>query len=141
MKRFKRYRRIVGKLQWLAYTRPDIAYANKKLARDLTAPTEVSQKRVKHLLRYLHGTKHYKFTIEPTTTLRANTNILDLDVHVDADWEGCPTTKKSTSGFYIIFLGTTVAFGSRTQATIALSSAESELYAICTYLKLTFAAS
>ena len=31
----------------------------------------------------------------------------------------------------MIFLGTTVAFGSRTQATIALSSAESELYAIC----------
>ena len=129
----KRYRRIVGKLQWLAYTRPDIAYSTKELARDLTAPTELSQKRVKHLLRYLHGTKHYKFTIEPTTTLRANTNnILDLDVHVDADWAGCPTTRKSTSGFNIIFLGTTVAFGSRTQATIALSSAESELYAICT---------
>ena len=95
--------------------------------------TELSQKRVKHLLRYLHGTKHYKFTIEPTTTLRANTNnILDLDVYVDADWAGCPTTRKSTSGFNIIFLGTTVAFGSRTQATIALSSADSELYAICT---------
>ena len=129
----KRYRRIVGKLQWLAYTRPDIAYSTKELARDLTAPTELSQKRVKDLLRYLHGTKHYKFTIEPTTTLRANTNnILDLDVHVDAGWAGCPTTRKSTSGFNIIFLGTTVAFGSRTQATIALSSAESELYAICT---------
>ena len=83
----KRYRRIVGKLQWLAYTRPDIAYSTKELARDLTAPTEVSHKRVKHLLRYLHGTKHYKLTIEPTTTLRANTNnILNLDVHVDADW-------------------------------------------------------
>ena len=83
----KRYRRTVGKLQWLAYTRPGVAYATKELARDLTAPTERSQKRVKRLLRYLHGTKHYKFTIEPTTTLRANTNnILDLDVYVDADW-------------------------------------------------------
>ena len=102
----------VGKLERLAYTRPDIAYATKEPAR---------------------YTKHYKFTTEPTTTLRANTNnILDLDVHVDAGWAGCPTTRKSTSGFNIIFLGTTVAFGSRTQATIALSSAESELYAICT---------
>ena len=113
-------------------TRPDIAYSTKELARDLTAPTELSQNRVKHILRYLHGTKRYKFTIEPTTTLRANTNnILDLDVHVDADRAECPTTRKSTSGFNIIFFGTTVAFGS-TQATIALSSAESELYAICT---------
>ena len=128
----------------LAYTRPDIAYSTKELARDLTAPTELSQKRVNHLLRYLHGTKHYKFTIEPTTTLKANTNnILDLDVHVEADWAGRPTTRKSTSGFNIIFLGTTVAFGSRTQATTAFSSTESKLYAICTgvneglYLKPT----
>ena len=129
----KRYSRTVGKLQWLAHTRPDIAHATKELARDLAAPTELSQKSGKHLLRYLHGAKHYKFTIEPTTTPRANTNnILDLDVHVDADWAGCPASRKSTSGFNIIFLATTVAFDSRTQATIALSSAESELYAICT---------
>ena len=47
----KRYRRIVGKLQWVAYTRPDIAYSTKELARDLTAPTELSQKSLKHLLR------------------------------------------------------------------------------------------
>ena len=33
----KRYRRIVGKLECLAYTRPDIAYSTKELARDLTA--------------------------------------------------------------------------------------------------------
>jgi hypothetical protein len=26
-------RRLVGKLQWLAYTRPDISYATKELAR------------------------------------------------------------------------------------------------------------
>ena len=41
-------------------------------------------------------------------------------------------TRKSTSGFVIYVLGTPVQFGSRTQATIALSSAESELYGICT---------
>ena len=65
----KRCRRVVGKPQWLAYTRPDIAYAKTEQARDLTAPTELSQKRVKRLLCYLRGANHYKFTIEPTTTL------------------------------------------------------------------------
>ena len=34
------YRRVVGKLQWQHLMRPDIAYAVKELARDLTAPTE-----------------------------------------------------------------------------------------------------
>ena len=51
---------------------------------------------------------------------------------MDAEWAGCPSTRKSTTGFVIHILGTPVSFGSRTQATIALSSAESELYAICT---------
>ena len=55
-----------------------------------------------------------------------------MDVHVDANWAGCPATRQSTTGFVIYILGTPVSFGSRTQATIALSSAESELYAICT---------
>ena len=88
--------RVVGKLQWLAHTRPDIAYSIKELARDLTAPTELSNKRVKHLIRYLQGTKHYKFIIQPTTTLNSDTNnCLDLEIYVDADWAGCPTTRKS----------------------------------------------
>ena len=51
---------------------------------------------------------------------------------MDADWAGCPSTRKSTTGFVIYILGTPVSFGSRTQATIALRSAESEPYAICT---------
>ena len=55
-----------------------------------------------------------------------------MDVHVDADWAGCPSTRKRSTDFVIYILGTPVSFGSRTPATIALSSAESELYAICT---------
>ena len=145
----KRCRRIVGKLQWLAYTRPDIAYSTK-LARDLTAPTALSQKRVKHLLRYLHQALQIHH--------RTNNNTQSKHQQHPGSRRSCrcrlgrmPTTRKSTSGFNIISLGTTVAFGSRTQATIALSSAESELYAIRTgvneglhqtsYLKPTCAAS
>ena len=50
--------------------------------------------------------------------------------YVDSDWAGCPTTRKSTTGFVITILGTATNYGSRTQATIALSSAEAGLYAI-----------
>lgn len=56
----------------------------------------------------------------------------NIGVFVDSDWAGCPTTRKSTTGFVIKFTGSTIHFGSRTQATIALSSAEAELYAINT---------
>ena len=57
------YRRVVGKLQWLVYTRPDLAYATKELARALNKPTAQDWKRMKHVVRYLQGTKHYKFTV------------------------------------------------------------------------------
>ena len=128
----KVYRRVVGKLQWLSFTRPDISYSTKELARGLHQPTEADWKKAKHLLRYLRGTGNYTQQLRPTTTLNTSKAVLDMDIHVDADWAGCPSTRKSTTGFVIYILGTPVSFGSRTQATIALSSAESELYAICT---------
>ena len=125
------FRRAVGKLQWMTYTRPDISYATKELARSLQQPTTADQQKLKHLLRYIKGTKHYKQIIRPTVKLPPR-SLPDLNIYVDSDWAGCPTTRKSTSGFVITFLGATINYGSRTQATIALSSAEAELYAINT---------
>ena len=49
------YRRMVGKLQWMTYTRPDIGFATKELARALTQPTTADQQKLKHLLRYIKG--------------------------------------------------------------------------------------
>ena len=62
------YRRAVGKLQWLTYTRPDISFSTKELARDLQQPTQQSLRKLKHLLRYLRGTQQYKMIIRPTHT-------------------------------------------------------------------------
>ena len=57
----------------------------------------------------------------------------DIQVFVDSDWAGWdPTTRKSTTGFLIKAFGATIHYCSRSQATIALSSAEAELYAINT---------
>ena len=114
----------------MTYTRPDISYATKELARSLTQPTTLDQQKLKHLLRYIKGTQHYRFFVRPV--VRTMDTTPDLDVFVDSDWAGCATTRRSTSGFAIKFMGSTIHFGSRTQATIALSSAEAELYAINT---------
>ena len=126
----KLYRRAVGKLQWMTYTRPDICYATKELARDLTGPTTHSQQKLKHLLRYLQGTRNLNYIVRPASL--PTRNEIQIDVYTDADWAGCPTTRKSTSGFVIQVAGNTVHFGARTQSVVALSSAESELYAIGT---------
>ena len=56
----------------------------------------------------------------------------NIDTYTDANWASCETTRKSATGFVLCFFGAAVHYGSRTQATIALSSAESELYAMGT---------
>ena len=78
-----------------------------------------------------NSTNNGDHIVHPTITPQG-ISTFDLNVYADADWAGCPTTRKSTSGFTMTLLGATIHFGSRTQAVVALSSAESELYAIGT---------
>ena len=52
-----------------------------------------------------------------------------VDVDADANWAGCRDARKSTSGGCIMYGNGCVRTWSKTQATIATSSAESELLA------------
>ena len=49
----------------------------------------------------------------------------------DSDWAGCQKSRKSTSGSLVSVFHVNLQSTSRTQASIAHSSAESELYAMC----------
>ena len=118
------YRKAVGKLQWEIPIRPDVAYSVKELARALAHPLKEDLIKLKTLLRYMKSTSDYRFVLQPDVKLSGTSDQnMDLDVFVDSDWAGCPNTRKSTSGFLILFLGCPIAFGSRTQQTPALSSA------------------
>ena len=54
-----RYRSAVGKVKWLIQERPDVAYTGKELARHMQQPSVADEKGLKHLLRYLQGTRNY----------------------------------------------------------------------------------
>ena len=124
----KAYRAIVGKLLWLALIRPDISLATEELSRDLTAPTTESVTKVKHLLKFISGTRDYCQRLRPSVTMSDSDCTLG-HCYVDSDWAGCRTTRKSTSGTVVQLLKSTVFFGRRKQGTIALSSGEAKLYA------------
>ena len=126
----KRYRRIVGKLLWLTNVRNDIMFAIKELSRGLQAPTLHDQAKLKHLLRYLVGTKDIVEIIRPKLQLSEDVKCIDINTFVDSDWAGCAATRKSTSGMSLCVLGVNLCGISRTQQTVALSSGEAELYAI-----------
>ena len=79
---------------------------------------------VKRLARYLLGAPRavlrYQWQQAPTR----------FDVYVNADWAGCKSTCRSTSGGAARHGWHTVKSWSTTQATVAMSSGESELYSL-----------
>jgi len=73
----------------------------------------------KRILCYVHG------TLDLGLHLRASGQS-NLVVYSDANWAGCPDTRKSTSA-YAVFLGNNlVSWSSKCQNTISRSSAEAE---------------
>ena len=74
---------------------------------------------LKRILRYVKGTLSYG--------LRIVTGPVDsLTAYFDADWAGCPDSRRSTFG-YCVFLGNTlVSWSSKRQTTVSHSSVEAE---------------
>jgi hypothetical protein len=113
------YRGLAGALQYLTFTRPDIAYTVQQVCLFMHDPQEPHLALVKRILRYLKGTLDYGLQLHrsPVTILVA---------YSDADWAGCPDTRCSTSG-YDVFLGDNLVFwSSKRQHTVSRSSAEAE---------------
>ncbi|KAH0689726.1 hypothetical protein KY289_017084 [Solanum tuberosum] len=124
------YRSVLGKLQYLSLTQPDITYAVNKLTQFNTYPFVAHWQAVKRLLRYLKETSQYGVHISP----QQSTN---LSAYADADWASDINDRRSISG-YIIFLGTTpISWCSRKQPTVSHSSTEVEYRAVASALSKT----
>jgi histone deacetylase 1/2 len=120
-----RYRSIVGGLQYLTMTRPDLAFAVNKVCQFLSAPRCTHWAAVKRILRYVHGTLTYGLH------LRRPTSPPDiLSAFSDADWAGNSDDRRSTGGYAIFYGGNLISWSARKQATVSRSSTESEYKAI-----------
>jgi hypothetical protein len=117
------YRSIVGGLQYLCNTRPDIQYAVGVVSRCVSDPSVTHWRAVKRILRYIKGTTHFglKYGASGGTTLTG---------YCDADWAGDKQDRKSTSGYSFFLGGSPVSSSSRKQQTVSLSSTEAEYIAL-----------
>ena len=116
-------------------------YAAKLHSSRLQGPTERDLRSLKHTLRYIKGTTHYKLFIGrgladylPTyngfvTFPQNNIPWIYVATLIQTGLED-KTTRRSTSGWLCSLLGTPLSYASRTQATVTLSSAEAELMAL-----------
>ncbi|XP_020703349.1 uncharacterized protein LOC110114717 [Dendrobium catenatum] len=118
------FRHIVGSLQYLTITRPDIAFTVNKLCQHMHMPLEDDFKLLKRLLRYIKGTILFGLPI--------SSGSLELSAFSDSDWAGDPIDRKSTSG-YCAFLGNSlISWHVKKQKTVARSSSEAEYRALAT---------
>ena len=93
-----------------------------QLSQAKVKPTNLFWKAGKHVLRYLRGTSKYGLWYRQTDEVK-------LHGFMDADWEGSPTNRKSTSGGVFSIGSTIVSWYSRKQRSVALSLAEAEYMA------------
>lgn len=120
----KDFRGLVGCLLYLAcITRPDISSTTGFLARSVSAPSKLHWLAGLRVLRYLKGTQNHGLTY--------NASPLRPIGFADANWGG-DNRGKSTSGivFFLTKSGAAIIWMSKKQQHTALSSCESEFYAL-----------
>jgi hypothetical protein len=117
------YRSIVSGLQYLTMTRPDLAYAVQQACLQMHDPRDSHRALIRRILRYVRGTHQHGLLLPASSST-------DIIAYSDADWAGCPDTRRSTSG-YCVYLGDTLSsWSSKRQAIVSRSSAEAEYRAV-----------
>ncbi|KAF5459770.1 hypothetical protein F2P56_019690 [Juglans regia] len=113
------FRSVVGSLQYLSLTRPDISFSVNKVCQFMREPKLTHWTAVKRILRYLkHSINHGIFF--------PYTSNFSLHAYSNADWADCLDDHRSTGGF-CIFLGChIISWSSRKQQTVARSSTKAE---------------
>jgi hypothetical protein len=121
------YLSIVGALGYLSNTtRIDISYTVNMLQRNAASPTTTHLKVAVNVIKYLKGTSTYGLVFRRNS----GGNPLQITGYSDADFGGDRGTRKSTSGSVIRLNGNVVAWSSKKQPTVALSTMESEYVAL-----------
>ncbi|XP_057532984.1 uncharacterized mitochondrial protein AtMg00810-like [Amaranthus tricolor] len=114
-----KYRSLVGALQYLTFTRPDISYAAQQICLHMHDPRDAHMNALKRIIRYVQGTLHLGLHLYPSS-------IANIVSYTDADWGGSSDTRRSTSG-YCVYLGDNlISWSSKRQPTLSRSNAEAE---------------
>jgi hypothetical protein len=91
-------------------------------------------KEMKRVLKFVLDTKGYGLKVEPRKPSK-NGALWTLEMFSDSDWAGDKDSRRSVSGFILFLMGVPIMWRSRAQKSVALSSSESEFYAMAESVK------
>ncbi|XP_062118484.1 uncharacterized mitochondrial protein AtMg00810-like [Humulus lupulus] len=113
------YRRLMGRLIYLAVTRLDLSYSVHVLSQFMQHPKHEHWDATIRVVRYLKGAPGHGIL------LRSDSD-LSLQGWCDSDWVACPLTRRSLTG-WLVFLGQSpISWKTKKQPTISRSSTEAE---------------
>ena len=100
-------------------TRPNLSYPVGVISQFMARPTEEHLQCVQCVLRYVSGTKDRGLLYRTGTTVQ-------LVGYTDADWAGNAADRRSTFGYTFSLASTAIAWSSKKQPTVALSSTKAK---------------
>ncbi|GAV82290.1 hypothetical protein CFOL_v3_25742, partial [Cephalotus follicularis] len=119
----EKYRRLVGKLNYLTVTRPDIAFPVSVVTQFLSSPWSSHWDAIIRILRYLKGSPGRGL-------LYCNHGHYRVEGFSDVYWAGSPFDRRSTIGNCVFVGSNLVSWKSKKHSVVAHSSAESEYRAM-----------
>ncbi|GJZ63686.1 ribonuclease H-like domain-containing protein [Tanacetum coccineum] len=94
-------------------------FAVQQVCLHMHDPREPHLTAFKRVLRYVRGTLEFGLQLYASITS-------SLVAYTDADWASCPTTKRSTSGYFVFLGDNLLSWSAKRQHTLSRSSAEAE---------------
>ncbi|GJV54631.1 putative RNA-directed DNA polymerase [Tanacetum coccineum] len=119
------YKQMVGCIMYLTATRPDLMFVVSLLSRYMEAPTEQHMAAMKRVLRYIKGTSSFGVCYKKNGSDQ-------LVAFSDSDYAGDYDNRRSTSGYVCFLSGAAVAWSSKRQPIVTLSTTEAEFVAATT---------
>jgi len=119
----KRYRRLVGRLIYLAVTRPELSYSVHTLAQFMQHPRQDHWDAAIRVVRFLKSTHGQGILLSSTSSLK-------LHGWCDSDWAACPLTRRSLTGYFVQLGDSPISWKTKKQPTVNWSSAEAEYRAM-----------
>lgn len=117
------YRSMVGKLNYLTNTRPELFYVVQTLGQFMQSP------RVPHLQALNHTVRYVNHIVSQGILFKAS-NSLKVQAFSGSDWASFPDTRRSITDYIVLFENSPVSWKSKKQSTIFRSLSEAEYCAM-----------